>query len=367
MTDAWSERSENVGSGDLAGGAGGAEGQAPRGINIVHVGDWRWASFHVFCPADRDALLMQVIQPVVAEVWSEGLADQFFFIRYPEGGDHVRLRLRIAAGIDTARATDRAFARLRARCAELDRARGGTPEQRISVVPAVLELEIDRYGGPRWFPCALSFFALSSIEALRFVAAWRPEPRARQLIEILTRLARQAIGMARTVEELRGLADYVAQSRPRMAPILARADQLFERSGPELTRRIHAMIVAAAAPIASAPGSPEAHVVHARGLSAAVEGLEGEARWRALGSQMHMAANRLGLSPPEESYLSAILCRCLDALGGELADLMAAAVRAGALALDPADALDAQVAGEMHALFSRRADHVCGAAPDGAT
>ena len=354
-------------------------------IEIARVGEARWASFHVFCPTDRDALLMQVIQPVVAEVWSEGLADRFFFIRYPEGGDHVRLRLRIAAEIDTAPAADRAFALLRARCAELHRSLGGTPEARISAVPAIFELEIDRYGGPRGFPCALSFFALSSMEALRFVAAWRQEPRARQLIEILLRLARQAIGSARTVEELRGLADYAVQSRSQMAPIVARADQVFERKGPDLTSRIRELFAAAATPTAGTPGSPEAHAAHARWLSAANEGLDQEARWRALGSQMHMAANRLGLSLPEESYLSAILCRCLDALGEELADLMdaAAAVRPGALApaaasasrppasspdaRDAPDALDALVTAGMHALFSCSVDRASGAAREAAT
>ena len=337
-------------------------------IEIARVGAARWTSFHVFCPGDRDALLIQVIQPVVGEVWSEGLADRFFFIRYPEGGDHVRLRLRIAAQVDSAPAVDRAFALLGARCAEFQRSRRHAADERISVVPATFELEIDRYGGPRKFPRALSFFALSSIAALRFVAQWRSEPRARQLIEILTRLARQVIAMARSVEELRGLADHVAQWRSHMAPIVARADQMFEHKGPELTRRIREQFLAAATPTAGQPGSLADHTDHARQLSAALEDLDPEPRWRALGSQIHMAANRLGLSPPEESYLSAILCRCLDALGDELADLMAAAaaVRPEPVGASDPDALDAQVGAELHALFGS-VDRVSGAARRGAT
>lgn len=346
----------------------------PPGIAIARVGEARWVSFHVFCP-DRDGLLMQVVQPVVAELWAERIADRFFFIRYPEGGDHVRLRLRIAAELDPAPAADRALALLRASCAEFRPARPGAPAEppaeRIEVVPAIFELEIDRYGGPRWFPCALSFFALSSMDALRFVAHAGREPRARQLIEILVRLTRQAVGTARTAGELRGLADYVAESRARMAPIVARADQMFESRGPELVRRIREVFAAAAMATATAalPGTPEAHVVHARCLAAALDGLEGDARWRALGSQMHMTANRLGLNNPEESYLSAILCRCLDALGDELADLMAAAhppagMPASAAPADapPASALDALVTAGMRALFDRSADHASGAA-----
>jgi hypothetical protein len=347
----------------------------PPGTAIARVGEARWVSFHAFCPADRDAVLMQVVQPVVAELWAEGITDRFFFIRYPEGGEHVRLRLRIAAELDAAPAADRALALLRASCTEFRRTRPGAaaerpverPVERIEVIPAIFELEIDRYGGPRRFPCALAFFALSSMDALRFVAHGGREPRARQLIEILVRLTRQAIGTARTVAELHLLADYVAEWRPRMAPILARADQMFERSGPELTRQIREVFATAATAAAMAPpGTPEAHVVDARVLAAALDGLEGEPRRRVLGSQMHMTANRLGLNHPEESYLSGILCRCLDALGDELADLMAAAhapvtLPAGAPA---ASALDARVTEGMHALFDP-VGHASGAAREG--
>lgn len=333
------------------------------GSAIARVGDARWLSFHAFCPVDRDALLLQVVQPVVAELWAEGITDRFFFVRYPEGGDHVRLRLRIAAEVDTAPAADRAFARLRASCTEFARTLS-TPANRIEVVPAIFELEIDRYGGPRWFPCALSFFVLSSLDALRFVAQWGGEPRARQLIEILVRLTRQAIGGARTAAELRDLADHVVQWRPRMAPIVARADQMFESRGAELTHRIREVLMAAATVGATAaPGTAEANVVHARCLAAAVDGLDGEPRWHALSSQMHMTANRLGLSNPEESYLSAILCRCLDALGDELADLVAAAARDRA----PAHPLDALVTQGMRAWFDRSPDHASGAAREGAS
>src|SRR5262249_495306 len=151
----------------------------------------------------------------------------------------------------------------------------------------------------------------------------------------------------------------------------------FERSGPELTRQIREVFATAAMAAATAPpGTPEAHVVHARGLAATLDGLEGTPRWRALGSQMHMTANRLGLNNPEERFLPGILCRCFAALGDELADLMAAAPApvtlpagappAGAPPADApaADALDARVTEGMHALFDR-VDHTSGAAREG--
>jgi len=321
---------------------------AAQAAAIARVGEARWLSFHVSCPVDRDALLVEVVQPVAAGLWADGVADRFFFIRYPEGGEHIRLRLRVAADRDAQAAADRALAGLGARCAEFGRRRPGGAAN-PGVVPARFEPEVERYGGPRWLPCALAFFALSSLDALAYVARWRGEPRAVQLTEILTRLARQAAGSARTAAELRGLADHVVAWRPRMAPIVARADRMFEARGAELTGRIREVLAAAAAVGATAaPGTAEAQVVHARGLAVAVDGLDGDARWRALSSQIHMTANRLGLNPPEESYLSALLCRCLDALGEELADL---AVATHAPPAPPA--LDDLVTAAIRAAFDR--------------
>lgn len=269
----------------------------------TRVGDAWWVSLHLF-GGDRDAMLLEVVEPAVAELAAGGLVDRFFFIRYPEGGDHLRVRLRSVG--DPARVLARAAALLRGPA--------------IEVVPARFELELERYGGARHFPSALAFFALSSRDALQFVARWRGQPRSRQLIEILVRLTGQAAGMARSAAELRRLADYVVQARPRMAPIVARAGQMFESRGAELTQRIREVIAAGDA-------------TAARYLSAALADLDPDARWCALGSQLHMSANRLGLSNAEESYLSAILCHALDAIALDLVPPAAPA--------DPAAALDA--------------------------
>jgi len=52
-----------------------------------------WVSAHLVHGGDLDALLMSV----VTEVHASGLAGDLFFLRYWEGGDHVRLRVRPAA------------------------------------------------------------------------------------------------------------------------------------------------------------------------------------------------------------------------------------------------------------------------------
>lgn len=347
---------------------------------ITPVGDARWASFHLFPLEDLDALLVQVVRPVVAELWAEGVIDRFFFIRYPEGGAHVRLRLRIGPGREPRPAAERALALLQARCA--GRSSDGAAAPPVAIVPAELELEIERYGGPRFYPHGLAFFSLSSMNALGFVEAWRGQSRARQLVEILVHLGQHAVGLARTETELRELADYAVQWRSRMAPIVARADRMFEERGPSFTDRIRQVLVSAAraGPAAGelAPGSPEAHVAHARCLAAALCGLEGERRWQALGSQLHMAANRLGLGNPEEVYLSAILCRSLDALGDELAGLVRAATSIAAPApglaglahhgpgASAGQALDALIEAAMRALFGPSADSAPGSGREGA-
>ena len=100
-------------------------------------------------------------------------------------------------------------------------------------------------------------------------------------------------------------------------------------------------------------GRSLAAAIDERGESGAIDGLDAALRWGALGSQMHMTANRLGLHTTEESYLSGILCRCLDALGDDLVDLVWQAQGDA-----PAEGLDAQVSAGMQALFAEGFSHL---------
>lgn len=52
-----------------------------------------WVCAHVFYDTDQDALLTHCVEPVVAELEQRGLTQRYFFLRYWEGGPHVRLRL----------------------------------------------------------------------------------------------------------------------------------------------------------------------------------------------------------------------------------------------------------------------------------
>lgn len=53
-----------------------------------------WVSAHLFYHGDQDAVIVGVVRPVAERLGRAGLADGFFFLRYWEGGPHVRLRVR---------------------------------------------------------------------------------------------------------------------------------------------------------------------------------------------------------------------------------------------------------------------------------
>ena len=53
----------------------------------------RWVSVHLYYHDALDALLSSAVRPLVGELAAGGLIDGFFFIRYWQGGRHVRLRV----------------------------------------------------------------------------------------------------------------------------------------------------------------------------------------------------------------------------------------------------------------------------------
>ncbi|MFE2225529.1 thiopeptide-type bacteriocin biosynthesis protein [Streptomyces kronopolitis] len=61
-----------------------------------------WVCAHVFYDTDQDALLTRCVQPLVSELEKHGLIQRYFFLRYWEGGPHVRLRLLPARAGDRA-------------------------------------------------------------------------------------------------------------------------------------------------------------------------------------------------------------------------------------------------------------------------
>ncbi len=56
-----------------------------------------WVSAHVFHANALDVLIIDAIAPLVGTLTTAGFIDGFFFLRYWEGGPHLRLRLRLAS------------------------------------------------------------------------------------------------------------------------------------------------------------------------------------------------------------------------------------------------------------------------------
>src|SRR5215218_10501986 len=52
-----------------------------------------WLSFHVFLPGPFDSFLVDHLAPALQDDLKSGTIKRFFFIRYSEGGNHIRLRL----------------------------------------------------------------------------------------------------------------------------------------------------------------------------------------------------------------------------------------------------------------------------------
>ncbi|WP_437896997.1 thiopeptide-type bacteriocin biosynthesis protein [Sorangium sp. So ce124] len=119
-----------------------------------------------------DALLLGLIDPLVSELEQSGAIDRFFFLRYAEGGDHLRLRVRVAPGrdpVDVAARVDAAAAC----CTAVSRAEA-----------APYEPELEKHGGPAGMEIAERQFFASSRFALGCIRKTAGRPRARALIAV---------------------------------------------------------------------------------------------------------------------------------------------------------------------------------------
>ncbi len=293
-----------------------------------------WLCYHLYYHEDLSRAILRFVRPAVASLVAAGSLESFFFIRYGLGGPHLRLRLLPAAGRGEAvaaavEARAGGFLAEHPSTSRLDREalrRGSEaivaadphevdaavyPDNSFLALP--FRPEVERYGGPERLAASLDFFAVSSAAALEVAARHEGAPRSRLLGVAFSLLVRQALGFAagdaEWQAEWQALVRYGVDSFGGAMPaIVAKADgvlaaqgdafrQLFDRELALLQTGVAAGSVGAAAWLGEA----------ARRLSLAV-GMADAAAHRRIGiSQLHMTANRLGLSNPEEVYLSRIL------------------------------------------------------------
>lgn len=294
-----------------------------------------WSSLHVFYHADRqatDRLLVEGIRPLVDRLLAEQRIESWFFIRYWEGGPHVRLRL-LGAGAET---VSQVADELRAYLRDL-------PEPAISIDPKpfyasvtaepdavdkygwfasgeVREVpyvpETERYGGPTGLAISEDLFQASSRAALATIQL-APDPQKRLLVALQMLLALvQAIELPdlEAVGWLRGSVNMWPQIGPVSAQQAWRACNAAEREF--VAKEQHWLKLRAwRLPDSDSDidgGGPNVPTYWARAVRDAF------ARYREaaasgdgltappliiLWSQIHMLHNRLGLTVAEEVYL----------------------------------------------------------------
>jgi hypothetical protein len=294
-----------------------------------------WLCYHLYYHQDLNRAALRFVRPTVAELLAADRIDSFFFIRYGLGGPHIRLRLLPKAGC-AAEVAEAAEARAREFLTQLPSTSALDPETLrrgaealvasdpyetdVAVYPDNSFLafpfrpETDRYGGPERLADSLDFFAVSSAVALDFIGRHGDQSRSRQLAVVFSLLVRQALGFALDEEELIALARYgVASWGEAMPSIVAKADRVFAEQG-EVFQRLfdRELLDARSAPPDAATREVAPWLREAsRGLSRTITRQDPAARRRIGTSQLHMTANRLGLSNPEEVYLSRILSNLL--------------------------------------------------------
>jgi len=287
-----------------------------------------WIAFHLHYHADLDRLLTAFVRPLLTELVAAPSIDRSFFVRYALGGPHLRLRLRVLDGQESA-----VRALVTARAAAFFHEAPSTPSMPVEAIHRInqsilatdanehddailpdncalerpFEPETERYGGAALLPCSLDYFALSSARALRFLDAHGGTPRARQLPLILRMLLGEALGFATDGEELLALIASPFEGHEAMKPFVDRGDRLFAEQKEAFCRLVRSDVEAhlGAAKPAALAGLDLFEA--ARDLAAAWGPAPAATRLRIAGSQTHMSANRLGLRNPEEVYLGRVL------------------------------------------------------------
>ncbi|HVX41151.1 MAG TPA: thiopeptide-type bacteriocin biosynthesis protein [Gemmatimonadaceae bacterium] len=290
-----------------------------------------WLSAHLFIAAHSvggeaaDRVILHCVEPFVRRCQRADLIDRHFFVRYPVGGSHIRLRLRGAS--------DRIEPHLRPALLEwIEQSRAAdVPIARCEWV--AYEPEVQRYGGPRAIELAERIFQDSSETAfalLAGVAGTRSSRLGKGLLAMLA-LMHAFFDNAAAVAAFAGryAEGYLHARRDPDERVdrLAEFDRAFDR---QAERLMGAVDDAFERLVEHAPVSPAIDAYHAamverrealrecfhrgvvevQGRACASWGLCVEAL---VPSFVHMTSNRLGLSVPEETYVAHLIRRALAA------------------------------------------------------
>ncbi|MFE2407254.1 lantibiotic dehydratase C-terminal domain-containing protein [Kitasatospora sp. NPDC059408] len=208
--------------------------------------EYSWVSAHLFYHGDQDAVIVGVVRPAVERLGRAGLVDGFFFLRYWEGGPHVRLRVRtwpehveeVRSVIEETAAefyrtspsqsalTEQAYAESAAELAGLERMDHYDslhPDNSIAFIDYVPETDV--YGTGRSLAAVEKQFMAASVLAVELIARGRtPGQRA---MDAFAMLAANRTVFTGILPELAYQARFMVESGGAAAELLQSA--AFER------------------------------------------------------------------------------------------------------------------------------------------
>ncbi len=301
----------------------------------MHGSGSAWQSVHIVYYDSQDRLLVRIVGPVCAELARRGDIRQFFFIRYLDGGPHVRLRVMPAADRGGAPVLKALAELLRlevrrepslATDAELLDRHGGEvrassrfgPLRPNNTVHCERYMpELDRYGGEAGLAiveplfCESSRIALHLLEDGEMSDAERLNSGLRLLVEGASTFI-EDLSMARrffgsyAASALGSIGLTMADQQRLQATFLQRCASSLPRMADVLQRAFSLAMTRRAASDWARPMQKAVTDLHAAGVGDSV----GQPKVSMVASScMHMMSNRMGLTPLQEAYLATALAR----------------------------------------------------------
>lgn len=126
-------------------------------------GNLRWLSFSIFHDLSFEKVLSGHIHPLILFLEKEKSVESYFFIRYWEGGSHIRLRILCAEQFNSKvkkqiiEKTENYFLSI------------GIQHKKFKIVINEYSPEVDRYGGKKGMAISEEYFNNSSICVLRLI------------------------------------------------------------------------------------------------------------------------------------------------------------------------------------------------------
>ena len=291
-----------------------------------------WLGVHLFFEGDvyseiGDRVVLEVAAPFVEGLGTTHPGTPWFFLRYSEGGSHIRLRVRAS--------WERLDAEVRP-AIEQAAARAAPLVRHLAFVP--YEPEIERYGGPHGLVAAERLFHHSSETTLALLRGVDADPSARfgkallaMLIQLHVFCARRELAAALAEAYGTGYLRAQVPEADRQEQWIAAFHAGLDRQANHLANSVEGVWEALAVGARLTPDldcyrdrmTEIATVLHKLCEEDCLL-LDGkptdgwpDIQHRIVPSYLHMMNNRLGVSIRDECYLSVLISRFLGAQAQE--------------------------------------------------